>query len=72
MTMSIIRLTTYSTADEVDTAMVFFDELRDALCETYGEEIIDMRRTAMIDAELNDDQTELPFDDDIDFQTRHA
>jgi len=67
MTMKITRLTTYWTADEADTIVAFLDELRDTLWETYAEQIIEMRRNAIMRTETNTNQGELAFDDDIDF-----
>lgn len=67
MTMKISRLITHWTADEADTVVTLLDELRDALWQTYGDEIIEMRRNAMMRTETNTDQGELAFDDDIDF-----
>lgn len=67
MTMRITRLTTYWTADEADTVIALLDELRDRLWETYGDQIIVLRRNAMPRCDSTTDQTELPFNDDIDF-----
>lgn len=67
MSMKITRLTTYWTADEADTAISLLDELRDRLWDTYGDQIIELRRNTMPRCDCNTDQTELPFDDDIDF-----
>jgi len=67
MTMKIVPLTTYWTVDEADTIVAFLDELRDTLWETYGEQIIEMRRNAIVSTDSNDDQTELPFGDTFDF-----
>ena len=67
MSMNITRLTTYWTVDEADTVIALLDDLRDCLWETYGDQIIELRRNAMIGVETNIDQAELPFDDDINF-----
>ena len=40
MTMNTTRLTMYWTVGEATTAIDFLDTLRDALWETYGEQII--------------------------------
>ena len=67
MTMNVTRLTTYWTLDEAATAIDFLDRLRDALWETYGEQIIKMHREAD-DTRFRDiNQGELGFDDDIPF-----
>lgn len=67
MTMTITRLTTYWSAEEADMAISLLDELSDSLWHTYGDRIIELRRNAMPRCDCNTDQTELPFDDDIDF-----
>ena len=67
MSMNITRLTTYWTVDEADTVIALLDDLRDCLWKTYGDQIIELRRDAMIGVESNIDQAELPFDDDINF-----
>ncbi len=67
MTMKITRLTTYWSADEADSVITLLDELSDKLWDTYGDQIIELRRNARASVASNSDQTELPFDDDIDF-----
>ena len=67
MSMKITRLTTYWTAEEADSVLCLLDELRDRLWETYGDQIIELRRGAMPESDATADQTELPFDDNIDF-----
>ena len=67
MSMKITRLATYWTVDEADRVISLLDELRDSLWETYGDQIIELRRTAMANVESNIEQAELPFDDDINF-----
>jgi len=67
MSMNITRLTTYWTVDEADTVITLLDDLRDCLWETYGDQIIELRRNTMTSVESNTDQTELPFDNDINF-----
>ena len=67
MTMRITRLTTYWTADQADTVVAFLDELRDMLWETYGDQIIEMRRSALANTESNAEQTAPALDDTIDF-----
>jgi hypothetical protein len=66
MSLSITRLATYWNAAEAYTVIAFLDALRDQLWETYGEQIDAMFREEV--ESCNDDrQTEMPFDDDIDF-----
>jgi len=67
MSMKITRLTTYWSAEEADMFMSLLDELRDSLWDTYGDQIIELRRNAAIDCDCKTDQTELPFGDNIDF-----
>jgi hypothetical protein len=67
MSMKITRLTTYWTADEADAVLSLLDDLRDRLWDTYGDQIIALRRNATPHCDCNTDQTELPFDDDIAF-----
>jgi len=67
MTMNVTRLTTYWTLDEAATAIDFLDILRDALWETYGEQITKMHREAYDNPVQDLNQSELGFDDDIPF-----
>jgi hypothetical protein len=67
MTMKVTRLTTYWTTDEAATAIDFLDLLRDALWETYGEQITQMHREDYDDRIQDINQGELEFDDDIPF-----
>ena len=67
MTMNTTRLTTYWTIDEAATAIDFLDTLRDALWETYGEQITQMHREACDDCIRDANQCEFEFDDEIPF-----
>ena len=67
MTMKVTRLTTYWTLAEAATAIDFLDILRDALWETYGEQITTMHREAYDNRIQDFNQCELGFDDDIPF-----
>ena len=67
MTMNVTRLTTYWSVDEAATAIDFLDTLREALWETYGEQITTMHREACDDRIQDTNQGELEFDDDIPF-----
>ena len=67
MTMNVTRLTTYRTTGEAATVIDFLDILRDALWETYGEQITNMHREAYDDRIRDTNQYELEFNDDIPF-----
>jgi len=67
MTMKVTRLTTYWTIGEAATAIEFLDILRDALWETYGEQITEMHREAYDNRFQDINQCELGFDDDLPF-----
>ena len=67
MTMNVTRLTTYWNIDEAATAIEFLDILRDALWETYGEQITELHREAYDNRFQDINQCELGFDDDIPF-----
>jgi len=65
--MNSTRLTTYWTIDDAATVIDFLDLLRDALWETYGDQITQMYREAYDDRFQDPNQCELEFDDDIPF-----
>ena len=65
MTMKVTRLTTYWSSAEAATAIEFLDLLRDALWETYGEQITQMHRDDYDDRTRDSNPCE--FDDDISF-----
>ena len=67
MTMNVTRLTTYWTVAEAATVIDFLDILRDALWETYGEDIIKMHLEDHDDRIPDINQYELDFNDDIAF-----
>ena len=67
MTMKVTRLTMYWTIDEAATAIDFLDRLRDALWETYGEQITQWHREVDDNRIQDVNQCELGFDDDIPF-----
>ena len=67
MTMNVTRLTTYWSIDEAATVIEFLDILRDALWETYGEQITEMHREAYDNRFQDINQCELGFDDDMPF-----
>jgi hypothetical protein len=65
--MNTTRLTTYWTTGEAATVIDFLDTLRDALWETYGEQITRMHREAYHDYTPDTSQGEFEFDDEIPF-----
>jgi hypothetical protein len=67
MTMNTTRLITYWNAGEAATVIDFLDAIRDALWETYGEQITQMHREARDESSRDNNQCELEFDDDITF-----
>jgi hypothetical protein len=66
MTMKITQLRTYWDAGDANIVLAFLDELREVLLATYGDEIIEMHRNTDEDS-TQYGQTELPFDDRIEF-----
>ena len=66
MSLSITHLPTHWDADEAYTVIAFLDLLRDQLWETYGDDITIMLRDAA-NADRDDRQIELAFDDELDF-----
>ncbi len=67
MTMKVTRLTTYWSVAEAAVVIDFLDVLREALWETYGEEIITMHREDYDDQTRDPNQYEFEFNDDIPF-----
>jgi hypothetical protein len=67
MTMKVTCLTTYWDVGEAATAIELLDILREALWETYGEQITQMHREAYDDRIQDNNQCEFQFDDDIPF-----
>ena len=67
MTMKVTRLYTHWDAEQAHTVIAFIDELRDQLCDIYGDQIVEMLRAASTDNLLEEQQTELDFDDKIEF-----
>ena len=64
--MKLTQLRTYWNAGDANIVLEFLDELREVLLATYGDEIIEMHRTRDEDS-TRYGQTELPFDDRIEF-----
>ena len=67
MTMKVTRLYTHWDAEQAHTVIAFIDELRDQLCDIYGDQIVEMLRAASADNSVDEQQSELDFDDNIDF-----
>jgi len=67
MTMNTTPLTTYWTTGEAAAVIDFLDTLREALWETYGEQITRMHREIYEDRIRDTNQYEFEFDDDIPF-----
>jgi hypothetical protein len=67
MSMKVIKLTVYWDAADAQLVISFIDELRDLLVDTYGDEIVEMHRQLVQDNTLDEGQTDLPFNDPVDF-----
>lgn len=67
MTMKVTRLYTHWDAEQAHTVIAFIDELRDQLCDIYGDQIVEMLRAASADNLAEEQQSELDFDDNIEF-----
>jgi len=65
MSMKVIKLTVYWDAADAQLIISFIDELRDLLVDTYGDEIVEMHRQLVQDNTLDEDQTDLPFNDPV-------
>ena len=66
MSLSFNHLPTHWDTGEAYTVIAFLDLLRDQLWETYGDDITIMLRDAA-NADRDDRQIELAFDDELDF-----
>jgi len=67
MSMKVIKLTVYWDAADAQLVISFIDELRDLLVDIYGDEIVDMHRRLVQDNTLDEGQTDLPFNDPVEF-----
>jgi len=67
MSMKITKLCTYWDAGDAELMINFLDDIRNLLCDVYGDEIVEMHRKAAEDNKRDDGQAELPFDDEIEF-----
>jgi hypothetical protein len=48
--------------EQAHTVITFIDELRDQLCEIYGDQFVETRRAGSSDNIVDEQQTELDFD----------
>ncbi|MEJ2425587.1 MAG: hypothetical protein P8101_14210 [Candidatus Thiodiazotropha sp.] len=67
MSMKVTRLYTHWTPEEAHTIIEFLDRLRDQLCDIYADQIVSLLREACVSQDIDERQTELEFDDDIEF-----
>ena len=67
MSMKVIKLTVYWDAADAQLIISFMDELRELLVDTYGEDIVEMHRQLVQNNTLDDGQTDLPFNDPVEF-----
>ena len=67
MPMKIMKLPAYWDAADAQLVIGFLDDLRDLLVDTYGDEIIEMHRRMSQNSASDEGQTELPFNDPIEF-----
>jgi hypothetical protein len=67
MSMKVTRLYTHWTPEEAHTIIEFLDRLRDQLCDIYGDQIISLLHEASVSQNIDELQTELEFDDNIEF-----
>lgn len=63
--MKVTRLYTHWSPAEAQTIIAFLDQLRDQLCDVYGDQIISLLREASRSQDIGELQTELEFDDNI-------
>lgn len=67
MTMKITRLTTYWNAEEALTVISFLDELRDLLCDVYGDHMVQHQQETAAHRLYQEEQLNLDLDDPIPF-----
>ena len=67
MSMKVIKLTVYWDAADAQLIISFIDELRELLVDTYGDEIVEMHRQLVQNKPLDEGQTDLPFNDPVEF-----
>lgn len=67
MPMKVTRLYTHWDAEQAHTVITFLDEVRERLCEIYGEAIVEMLRTSATEHTADSRQTKLDFGEEIRF-----
>ena len=67
MSMKVMKLPAYWNAADAQLIIAVLDELRDLLADTYGDEIIEMHRRKSENNVFDYEQTELPFNDPVEF-----
>ncbi len=67
MSMKVIKLNVYRDAADAQLIISFIDELRDLRVDTQGDEIVDLHRRLVQDNTLDEGQTDLPFNDPVEF-----
>lgn len=68
--MKITRLTTYFDADQVITVLELLDELREAICNSYQQDIEQWQKEQYLQQQrdgVNQTQQDGPFNDPLDF-----
>ncbi|MDP2180839.1 MAG: hypothetical protein Q8K19_20285 [Methylicorpusculum sp.] len=63
--MKILKITTHWTPEEADCVYQFLDDLKEAIWQRYGEDILDMYKT--IQDEQQAEHEECHFNDEIPF-----
>jgi len=67
MSMKVTRLYTHWEAAQAQAIIEFLDHLREQLWEIHGDQIVEMLREASDTQDINEQQAEFEFDDDIEF-----
>ena len=67
MSMKVIKLNVYRDAADAQLIISFIDELRDLRVDTQGDEIVDLHRRLVQDNTQDEGQTDLPFNDPVEF-----
>ena len=67
--MRILKISTWMTPQEAETVCALLDELREAICQEYGEEIAEMHREIQRQQEEKNKRPDdlIPFNDEIPF-----
>lgn len=63
--MKLLKMTTHWTPEEADCVYQFLDDFKEALWQSYGEEIVQMHK--IINDELQEDHENRDFNDEIPF-----